>query len=172
MLMMASTSPASAEKVDDEKLASDVRDAMARFQERDSTFEKTTESVVGYAIFPEVAKGGFIVGGSGGRGEVYEAGKLIGHAKLSEGTIGAQIGGQKFAEIILFKTKTALNRFKKNRFELSAQATANAADQGGAAKARYADGVAIIILPTSGLMADASIGGQKLNFIPLADSKK
>ncbi len=172
MLMMASTSPASAEKVDDEKLASDVRDAMARFQERDSTFEKTRESVVGYAIFPEVAKGGFVVGGSGGRGEVYEAGKLIGHAKLSEGTIGAQIGGQKFAEIILFKTKTALNRFKKNRFELSAQATANAADQGGAAKAKYADGVAIIILPTSGLMADASIGGQKLKFIPLADSKK
>jgi lipid-binding SYLF domain-containing protein len=172
MLMMASTSPASAEKVDDEKLASDVRDAMARFQEQDSTFEKTAESVVGYAIFPEVAKGGFIVGGSGGRGEVYEAGKLIGHAKLSEGTIGAQIGGQKFAEIILFKTETALNRFKKNRFELSAQATANAADQGGAAKAKYADGVAIIILPTSGLMADASIGGQKLKFIPLADSKK
>jgi lipid-binding SYLF domain-containing protein len=172
ILMMANASPASAKKADDEKLASDVRDAMTRFEEKDSTFKKTTESVVGYAIFPEVAKGGFIVGGSGGRGEVYEGGKLIGYGKLSEGTIGAQVGGQKFSQIILFKTKSALNRFKKNRFELSAQATANASDQGGAAKAKYADGVAIIILPTSGLMADASIGGQKLKFIPLADSKK
>ena len=60
---------------------------------KDSSFKKTTESVVGYAIFPEVAKGGFIVGGSGGRGEVYEGGKLIGYGKLSEGTIGAQVGG-------------------------------------------------------------------------------
>jgi len=84
ILMMANASPASAKKADDEKLASDVRDAMTRFEEKDSTFKKTTESVVGYAIFPEVAKGGFIVGGSSGRGEVYEGGKLIGYGKLSK----------------------------------------------------------------------------------------
>ncbi len=169
LLLLAAATPATADSASDAQLAADVRDAIGRFQEKDSTFKASLEKLVGYAIFPEVAKGGFIVGGAGGRGEVYEGGKLIGHAKLSQGTIGAQIGGQKFAEIILFKTKSALNRFKKNRLELSAQATANAADQGAAAKAKYADGIAIIILPTAGLMAEASVGGQKLKFAPLKE---
>ena len=169
LLLLANAAPAAADKTSNEQLAADVQYAMERFSEKDSSFNATLKELVGYAIFPEVAKGGFIVGGAGGRGEVYAGGKLIGHAKLSQGTVGAQIGGQKFAEIIFFRTKSALNRFKKNRLELSAQATANVADQGGAAKAKYADGVAIIILPTSGLMAEASIGGQKLHFSPLKD---
>lgn len=167
ILSLAGAATAAADKPSNEELAADVKDAMERFEAKDSSFKPTLKKMVGYVIFPEVAKGGFIVGGAGGQGEVYQGGKLIGHGHLSQGTVGAQIGGQKFAEIILFKTKSALNRFKKNRFELSAQATANAADQGGAAQAKYADGVAIIILPTAGLMAEASIGGQKLKFTPL-----
>ncbi len=169
LILLATTTPAGADKASDEQLAADVRDAIGRFQEKDSTFEARLAKLVGYAVFPEVGKGAFIVGGARGRGEVYAGGKLIGHAQISQGTIGAQIGGQKFAEIILFKTKSALNRFKKNRLELSAQATANAADQGAAAKAKYADGVAIFILPTAGLMAEASVGGQKLKFAPLKE---
>ncbi|MDH3656266.1 MAG: lipid-binding SYLF domain-containing protein [Myxococcales bacterium] len=169
VLFLATTAPATADEASDEQLAADVRDAIGRFQEKDSTLKASLEKLVGYAVFPEVAKGGFIVGGARGRGEVYAGGKLIGHAQISQGTIGAQIGGQKFAEIILFKTKSALNRFKKNRLELSAQATANVANQGAAAKAKYADGLVIFVLPTAGLMAEASIGGQKLKFAPLKD---
>lgn len=169
LLLFASSAPAEAKEGSDEQLAEDTRDALQRFAEKDRTFEATLKKLAGYAIFPEVSKGGFIVGGAGGRGEVYEGGKLIGRATLSQGTVGAQIGGQKFAEIILFKNKSALKRFKKNRLELSAQATATAADQGATAKAKYADGIAIIILPTSGLMAEASIGGQKLTFYPLGE---
>lgn len=161
-----------ANKQSNEQLGSDVQAAIQRFQEKDSTFEPTLKGLAGYAIFPEVAKGGFMVGGAGGRGEVYEGGKLIGYAHLSQGSVGAQIGGQKFSQAVLFRRKSALNRFKRNRLELSAQATANAADQGGAAAAKYADGIAIIILPISGLMAEASIGGQKFNFTPLRKAPK
>ena len=150
-----------------EELASDARDAMARLQERDSTLKAVVDSTLGYAIFPEVANGGFIFGGAGGRGEVYEGEKLVGHAKISHETVGAQAEGQKFIELILFKRKSALSRFKKNRFELSTHATAIAAEQGAAAQAKYADGVAIIVLPTAGLMAEASVGGQRLKFFPL-----
>ncbi len=171
LVVLANATPAAADQASDEQLAADVRDAMQRFEEKDRSFKATIKGLVGYAIFPEVAKGGFIVGGAGGRGEVYAGGNLIGHVKLSQGTVGAQIGGQKFAEIVLFKTKSALNRFKKNRLELSAQATAIVADQGAAATAKYADGVAIIVLPTSGLMAEASVGGQKLKFSPLGESR-
>jgi lipid-binding SYLF domain-containing protein len=158
---------ASASDGSPDQLAADVQATIERFQQKDSTFKTTLKGLVGYAVFPEIAKGGLIVGGAGGKGEVYQGGKLIGHAKLSQGTVGAQIGGQKFSQVVFFRTKGALNRFKKNRLELSAQATANAADQGGAAAAKYADGIAIFILPISGLMAEASVGGQKLKFTPL-----
>jgi lipid-binding SYLF domain-containing protein len=164
------TAPAGAQGgPSDERLASDVQDALERFAEKDGSFNDTLKTLAGYVVFPEVSKGGFIVGGAGGRGEVYAGGKLIGHAKLSQGTVGAQVGGQKFAEVIFFKHKSAVKRFKKNRVELSAQATATAADKGAAAKAKYADGVAIFILPTAGLMAEASVGGQKLTFYPLEE---
>ncbi|NNE17011.1 MAG: hypothetical protein HKN10_00915 [Myxococcales bacterium] len=168
-ILLVAAAPAAADSASEAQLAADVQGALERFHDKDSTFKAGLEKLVGYAIFPEVAKGGFVVGGAGGRGEVYERNKLIGHAQLSQGTIGAQIGGQKFAEIIMFKTKAALKRFKKNRLELSAQATANVADQGAAAKAKYADGIAVFILPTAGLMAEASIGGQKLKFVPLKE---
>jgi lipid-binding SYLF domain-containing protein len=166
ILTIATT--AAAGRPSNEELASDARDAMARLQERDRTLKPVLDSVVGYAIFPEVANGGFIFGGAGGRGEVYAGGKLVGHAKISQETFGAHAEGQKFIELILFKRKSALSRFKKNRFELSAQATAIAAEQGAAAKAKYADGVAIIVLPTGASMAEASVGGQRLKFFPLA----
>ena len=167
LVMLTSATPVYGDAQGDESLHADVLDIIERFEEEDDTFKATLEKVAGYVVFPEVAKGGFIVGGAGGRGEVYENAKLIGHAQLSQGTVGAQIGGQKFAEVILFRRKSALKRFKKSRLELSAQATGTAADQGGAAKAKYADGVAILILPIAGLMAEASVGGQRLTFIPL-----
>lgn len=166
-MILATATTAAAGRPTNDELAADVRHAMLRLQERDRSLEPVLDSLVGFAIFPEVSKGGFVVGGAGGRGEVYEGGKLVGYAKISQGTVGAQVGGQKFIELILFKRKSALSRFKKNRLELSAQATANVADQGAAAKAKFADGVAIIVLPTAGLMAEASVGGQRLKFFPL-----
>jgi lipid-binding SYLF domain-containing protein len=159
--------PAQADEAENEKLAKDVQVALSNLKAKDSSFEKTLKKVHGYVIFPRIAKGGFIVGGAGGAGEVYEDGKLIGRAKLSQGTIGAQIGGQVFTEVILFDTKAALDRFKQSRWEMNAQISAVAAAEGVADNAKFSDGVAVITLPVGGLMAEASVGGQKLEFIPL-----
>lgn len=150
-----------------EELSKQVKEALTQWKAKDSTVEKALEEAHGYAIFPKVAKGGFIVGGAGGSGEVYEKGKLIGRATLSQGTIGAQIGGQVFSELILFEDKIAMGRFKQSRFEMSAQATAVAATEGAAAKAEYANGTAILTMVQGGLMAEASVGGQKFKFMPL-----
>jgi lipid-binding SYLF domain-containing protein len=140
---------------------------LSSFKSKDSTFEKALKKAHGYVIFPRIAKGGFIVGGAGGAGEVYEGGKLVGRAKLSQGTIGAQIGGQVFAEVILFENEGAINRFKQSRWEMNAQISAVAAAEGVSDNAKFTDGVAVITMPVGGLMAEASVGGQKLQFIPL-----
>jgi lipid-binding SYLF domain-containing protein len=74
------------------------------------------------------------VGASHGEGEVYKKGKLIGHTKMTQTTVGAQVGGQTYAEVILFKNKKALDRFKSGRFEGSAAATAIGGKKGAAAR--------------------------------------
>src|SRR5262249_5853361 len=74
----------------------------------DPSLQQQIASAYGYAIFPAVAKGGAIVGGAYGRGEVYEQGKMVGWADLTQATIGAQLGGQSFSELILFENKAAL----------------------------------------------------------------
>ncbi|MCU0770209.1 MAG: hypothetical protein MUE94_00370 [Verrucomicrobia bacterium] len=154
-----------------EELRQQVDEALKLLKEKDSTFEAALNKAHGSVIFPNVGKGGFIVGGAGGAGEVYEGKKLIGTAKLSQATIGAQIGGQTFIEVILFSDRIALNKFKEGRFEMSAGVSAVAAAEGVAQKADYQNGMAVIILPKKGLMAEASIGGQKFDYTPLPEKK-
>ena len=167
VIVLAMLVSAQADDAENEKLAKEVKTALSNLKAKDSSFEQTLKKVHGYVIFPRIAKGGFIVGGAGGAGEVYQGGKLVGRAQLSQGTIGAQIGGQVFTEVILFENEAALSRFKQSRLEMSAQVSAVAAAEGVAQNAKFSGGLAVITLPIGGLMAEASIGGQKLDFIPL-----
>jgi lipid-binding SYLF domain-containing protein len=168
VMVLASVVTAHAER--DKELEAQVKEALRLLKQKDSTFESALGKAHGYAIFPAVGKGGFIVGGAGGKGEVYQGSELIGTAKLSQATIGAQIGGQSFIEVILFADRIALNKFKRGDFELSAGVSAVAAAEGVADKADYKSGMAVIILPKAGLMVEASVGGQKFSFKPVEES--
>ena len=59
----------------------------------------------GYAVFPNVGKGGIGIGGARGSGEVFEKGNVIGKTTLTQVSIGFQLGGQAFSQIIFFKDK-------------------------------------------------------------------
>jgi len=168
-LILCAAPPASAkrQKKSDSEIQQQVEQAKKTWQSQDDSFNSTLEGAYAYVIFPEVGKGGFIVGASHGEGAVYKKGKLIGHAKMTQTTVGAQVGGQTYAEVILFENKKALDRFKGGRFEGSAAATAIGGKKGAAAACKYKDGVAIMVLPLKGAMAEAAGGGQKFNFEPL-----
>jgi lipid-binding SYLF domain-containing protein len=125
------------------------------------------DSSAGYAVFPSVGKGGFVVGGARGKGVLYEKGKAIGHATLTQASIGAQAGGQSFAEVIFFETPHALEDFKSGKFEMSADVSAVAASEGASKSAKYKNGVMVFALPKKGLMVQASVGGQKFKYEPM-----
>jgi lipid-binding SYLF domain-containing protein len=118
-------------------------------------------------VFPGVGKGGVGVGGAYGRGELFEGGKLAGYCTLTQASIGLQLGGQKYTELIFFETKAALDRFKSGNFAFAAQASAVALKSGASANAKYAGGVAVFTMGEAGLMYEASIGGQKFSFEPI-----
>jgi len=98
----------------------DVADAIARFKSNDPGIQIFFDKAYGYAVFPSVAKGGMGIGGAYGKGEVYEQGSMVGTTSLSQATIGFQLGGQIYAEIIFFKDKSTLDDFKGGNFEFGA----------------------------------------------------
>ena len=142
------------------------------------------KSAYGYAVFPTVGKGGFGIGGAYGKGRVYRQGAYIGDASMAQVTIGLQLGGQSYSQIVFFEDKRALDEFTSGNFEFGAEASAVALTAAAGAKAntaghsagmsggendaktvgRYVKGMATFTVVKGGLMYEASIGGQKFSY--------
>lgn len=148
----------------DGKLIESAENARKILKETDKGLDKFFQKSEGYVIFPNVGKGAFIVGGSGGKGVVYENKKAIGTATLVKIDVGFQAGGEQVIEIIFFETDAALAKFKEGNYEFSADISAVALKSGVSQNADYDDGVAIFTYTKGGLMASASVGGQKFSY--------
>lgn len=138
----------------------------------------------GYAVFPNIGKGGMGIGGAHGKGRVYAKGAYVGDTKMTQLTVGFQLGGQAFSQIIFLKDERAFNEFTSGNFEFGAQATAVAITAGASAAATttgtsagasdgnndakaygdYYKGMAIFTVAKGGLMYEATIGGQKFSY--------
>jgi lipid-binding SYLF domain-containing protein len=141
----------------------------------------------GYAIFPNIGKAGFIVGGARGEGHVYRSGERVGETVMNQLSIGFQLGGTDYAEVIFFKDKSAFDDFTSGNFEFdaNAQVTAITASAGASAGTNgaqgsasggqhdaatgggYYKGMAVFTITRGGLMYEASIAGQKFSYTPL-----
>lgn len=168
-------------------MAGDYTDTITIFNKSDAVKPFFNEAY-GYAVFPAIGKGGFILGGAYGSGRVYKQEKISGTATLMEISVGFQLGGQVFREIIFFQDKRAYDEFTAGNFEFDGSASAviitaavqaQASTQGttaGAslgpatgtqAKTSYTKGMAVFVHTLGGLMYELSIGGQKFSFIPI-----
>lgn len=151
----------------DQTLISESRTTLERFVDNDPGLQRWVDHAHGYAVFPDIGKAGLGIGGGFGRGIVFERGQPIGRTRVTQGTVGAQIGAQSFSQVIFFQDEAALRTYQRENLEFSAQATAVAATAGAAATTSYERGVAVFILARGGLMAEASIGGQRFRYEPL-----
>jgi len=149
----------------------DVPPVIAKFKAKDPGMEKIFADAVGYAVFPTVGKGGIGLGGARGKGWVYEGGRIAGKSTLTQVTIGLQLGGQAYSEIVFFQTRQALDNFKQGHLKLDAQASAVALTARASADLAYRNGVAIVTMAKGGLMYEASVGGQKFSFKPVGAAK-
>jgi lipid-binding SYLF domain-containing protein len=150
------------------------------------------KNAYGYAVFPTIGKGGVGIGGAHGSGQVYVGDKVTGKTSMTQLTIGWQLGGQAYSQIIFFEDKRAYEEFTSGNFEFSAQASAVAitagaqaqagttgaaasASPGGSAGAqaatKYQKGMAVFTRAKGGLMYEAAIGGQKFSFEPIGKKK-
>jgi len=158
--------PPSSLSVKDKSLIIDCGTAKAEFLQTDPLMQGLFDKAAAYAILPNVGKGAVGVGGASGNGILFEKGKTVGRAKMSQVTVGFQFGGQAYRELLFFENQEAVDRFKKNNVEFAAQASAVAAKSGASANAKYTNGVMVYTQQKGGLMYEASIGGQKFKFTP------
>jgi lipid-binding SYLF domain-containing protein len=156
-----------AQTASQERIMKDSKEAKASFLKSDPSMKKLFTSSAGYVIFPNVGKGGMGVGGAAGGGTVYHDGTAIGTAQMDQLTLGAQIGGQTYREIIFFEDKDALDRFRHNKIEFTGQVSAIAVKSGASANANYRNSVVVFSQEKSGLMLEAALGGQKFNYTTL-----
>ncbi len=145
---------------------------------------KFFDSAYGYAVFPTIGKGGMVVGAAHGKGRVYKGGMHVGDTSMTQMTIGAQLGGQAFQQIIFFQDSRAFDLFTTGKFQFGAQATAVAITAGASAQATtsgtgagasgtqshavssggYQNGMAVFTVAKGGLMYEATIGGQQFSY--------
>ncbi|MEZ4802115.1 MAG: lipid-binding SYLF domain-containing protein [Gelidibacter sp.] len=166
--VLVCTLSATAQNDKHKELMADADKAKATLLQKDPGLQTYFDNASGYVIFPNVGKGGLIIGGASGNGIVYDDGTAVGMANLKKLNIGLQAGGQAIIEVIFFETDEALSKFKQGNFAFSAEASAVVADEGASKDVNYNDGVMVFALPKAGLMADASVGGQKFGYTPFA----
>ena len=155
--------------------------AVVNFQKAKET-SKFFDTAYGYALFPTVGKGGIGIGAAYGKGRVYQGGAYMGDSSLTQLSIGFQLGGQAYSEIIFFKDAKAYEAFTSGSFEFDAQASAVAINMGASAQAgttgnsagagqsggnRSASGS--YTAAKGGLMFEAALAGQAFSFEPKAN---
>lgn len=155
---------------DSPDFAAQVQPTLDAFVADDPGVKSLVDAAHGYAVFPSVGKGGFVVGAAAGSGYVYERGQLIGTATIHTVSVGAQIGGHGFSELILFEDQATLDDFRDGEFDFSAAVDASAGERGFSKQTTFENGVAVLTRTKGGLMAEASVGGQRFSFRAVDDA--
>jgi len=168
--------------------ASKVEVALQEF--RDAGAGSYIDASYGYAVFPSIGKGGFIVSGAHGKGSVFREGTEIGKSTMTQLSVGLLFGGQSYSQIIFFEDARALREFTSEGFEFGGQAAAVALNSGASAEVStsgggrtsvtvangessevdsfgFNKGMAVFTLSQGGFMVEVSIGGQKFGYEPL-----
>ena len=143
------------------------------------------DSAYGFAVWDSIARGGLGIGAATAGVRCTSTDKSPGFSRLVDVSIGLQAGGQAYRQIIFFEDRWAYDEFTRGNFEFDAsaaavavtasaqtssgtqgsQATVGASGAGRAlASGTYQSGLRVFTMAIGGLMAQATIAGQKYNF--------
>jgi lipid-binding SYLF domain-containing protein len=141
----------------------------------------------GYAVFPTIGSGAFVVGGAHGDGRVYAHGAYVGDVSMTQVSVGFQAGGEAYSQIIFFEDKRAFDEFTSGNFQFGADASAVAITAAAGAStgttgsstnvsggmkdaktegSKYYRGMAVFTIVKGGAMASAAVAGQKFKYTP------
>lgn len=149
-------------------LETQAASTLREMQNQQPGLSNAIQSAYAYAVFPDVGKGAFIVGGAGGRGVLYEHGMPTGNVKITKASFGASIGAESMAELVILSNQDEVNKLKSGSFDLGGNIQAVVIQQGGSVPIGTVRGTMVYVMPRGGAMVDVSVAGQRITFEPLA----
>ena len=151
------------------ELDAGVKAAMDRFQKDIKGSAEFLKITKGALVLPNIVKAGFVIGGQYGEGALQIDGKNEAYYNFASGSVGWQIGAEKYDLIILFMTEEALKKFRDSKgWEAGADAEVtlvNVGAEGTVATLRSQHPVVGFVLDQKGLMAGVSVKGAKFTKI-------
>ena len=142
------------------ELKEDADAALTEMLQETPKLETFKSKSYAYAVFPKITKAGVGIGGAAGKGIVYRNHVTVGSSKLKQASIGLQLGGQQYSEVIFFENKEAFEHFTNGNLKFDGQASAVAITEGASVDIAYKNGVDVFTHTKGGLMFEASLGGQ------------
>jgi len=131
---------------------------------RNPALRDVTQNALAYAVFPSIGKGGVVVGGARGQGIFYEGGVATGFVSLTQASIGAQLGGQTFAELLVLRNPSDVDSLRSGKFTLGANMGVVVLSTGAQAHTTFDPHASVFVMPRGGLMVDVSVNGQQIKY--------
>ena len=131
--------------------------------------KKMASVAKGILVFPDIIKGGFIIGGQYGEGALRVGGKTTGYYRTVAASYGLQAGAQKFGYALFFLSNDDLKYLKNSGgWEIGVGPTVVVMDEGAARSfttTTARSGVYAFFFDQKGLMAGLGIQGSKITEI-------
>jgi lipid-binding SYLF domain-containing protein len=146
-----------------------VNASLERFDKQVKGSKEFLAVAKGMLVIPNITKAAFIVGGQYGQGALKEGGKTVGYYSLVAGSLGYQIGAEKYDLVIIFATDEALNKFRNSEgWEAGVNAEVTLVDTGidvPASTLVSQHPVVGFVFEQKGLLAGVSVKGAKFTKI-------
>ena len=151
------------------EINAEVKAAMDRFKKQVKGGTEYLKGAKGVLVMPNITKAGFVVGGKYGQGALRVGSKTVNYYSLAEGSVGWQIGAEKYDMVILFMTDAVLKKFSSSEnWEAGVDAEVTLIDVGAKASVetlRSQHPIAAFVFDQKGLMGGVSIKGAKFTRI-------
>jgi hypothetical protein len=147
-------------------LHAEVMAALKLLQDKHPDIKDALKGAHGFAVVPSIGRASLVLGGAYGLGEVFEHERVIGYAAIVELTIGVQVGGTTFDELVIFHDEGSLKRFKAGKYAFAADAGVAIIKAGAQASKGFGASSSICVFDEGGMLLDLAIGGQKFIFRP------
>jgi lipid-binding SYLF domain-containing protein len=165
--LFAGCATAPSTRAEQQSLQTSARATLDEMIARDARIQDSIHNAPAYAVFPSIAKGGFLVGGAHGRGILYEHGVPTGFVSVEQAGLGAIIGGQSFAQLLVLRTPEDLAAVRSGKFTAGADLGVVMLTASAATSTNFNPNASVFIMPRGGLMVDISVNGQRIKYQPL-----
>ncbi|MGF1447078.1 MAG: hypothetical protein ACFBRM_12890 [Pikeienuella sp.] len=127
------------------------------------------DKAVGILVFPEIVKGGVLIGGMYGEGAYRVKGQTEGYFSIAGASFGLQLGGQTFGQALFVLTEQGAQYLRDVKgFELGVGPTLVGGDKGWTRSMGTSDiqgDIAPVFFGQEGFMAGGGVQGSKITRI-------